>query len=1079
MDADGTERCVGKAIDGWIKRVALLFIALLFTPTLAAQTTTDVGGFRVQFIQPGDGGAGGVYVGVGGSDASGRYAADIVAPSAAQTAAFSRAFEYWTDVLNLPPAAGNPAAPVIRVVIRNVGLVNANALAFDDPSRDQGLVMSRILDGDTTPGPDGIDGRVIFFNPPGGFSLNPTTQLDGSATYEAIAIHEIAHALGIANVSFVVPQTGGAFDLNGAVTTTDNEPFTDLLQNINVGGNRAEFAGTNARAVFGGAGGPVSPPVQVNDTHLIIPFHTMTRGSSIPPGGGAAADFRNSPAFLPVELALMKDLGYNITLSDHFGSAYYQDNVTDSTGSSTPTARFGVGVYIQSDGSTITVDGNQTVSGDYGTGVRINGGQEGVEQNSNGTVLSVATTNGNMVTVEQGVTIDASGTGGIGLLQSAGANNVIIHRGDITANGAGGRGMVFDLGSDNLFNPISQAFYGLPAATQVDITGSIASSGNAIEVGGNSFVQTFNIMNGASISGDIVNGSGFTGSVVVFGRQADASGQAIAASSDANFQFTFNDDIQTRVLPVFGGVMSAQLAGGETTLNGLNNFEIMVIDAPATLSGTGAVATESGILHQGTIAPGPAIETFDIVGDMLTQNGMHEVDINSAGTTPGVNSDLVTVTGTNQIDGGQVAVSSGGEEIAVGSVYTFLQTGTLVVNTPFLFSDDMVNRAVVGDFDGTDYRFIVIRDAAFGVVGQSFNQMSVGGYLDAVAANPDVTALNTLINGLPFDADVQNALDQLGGEVYGTQLATRLNSTSTFLDLVTTQLRSSASEGCCRRAPQGNLSFWNQSYGWGGAIQTDGNAHGAHNSAGGTAFGLTETYGDAIAGVFYGYEGAYLSVGDLRSTIQSDIHRYGCHVATRSDEGYLRLLAMGGHVDSDASRTVVIGSGGGIAETNHANIDGWSASLDMEGGRSFCIPYGCLQPIVGWRYMHLDQSSFTESGAGVSRLAVSGSDFDLFRTRVGFDAMVRLTSWWNTSASLTSFWMHDFVDPIPGYSAALAVADQASFAARGTTVGRDHLVLSPGLNCYQGNVRLWANYLLDANHANVLHTGAGGMEVVW
>ncbi|QDU86828.1 Extracellular serine protease precursor [Pirellulimonas nuda] len=1015
--------------------------------------------------------------------------ADINNFSTAQKDAIRRAVLYWTEQLGMPAATAQ--SPVLRFVNSDSFGINANGASAHDSTLGKANTMSRIIDGASPTRPGGIDARVLIIDTGGFFLGGSPNQVDGTRTLESVSVHELAHTLGLINRN-VVPN--GA-DITAPGTFASNDPFTDLLTNQSLPNNFADFAGPNAAAVFG-----ADVPVQPNDTHTLVPFHTMTR-AYFDSAKGVEVDYRNSTGFLPVELAIMRDMGYDLTLSEHFGSAFYQDGTGPqvTAGASAPTKAYGVGVYVQADNLDLLVGGDQLVSGLNGTGVRIGGGQERVLHRGAAppAVIDPATFSGNTVTIDAAVRIEANGENGIGVLQSAGANNVIVHRGVITANGPNGRGIVFTFGDQNLgfstaggadYQVTSDDYANRPMAERVDVTGQIIAqngAGVAFEIDDSAAFGELNIMQGADIQGNIVSNTRsfstfdsafYNEPVLNFGYTPDANGQR-TLTPDVAFQFNYDGDIAgTRP---FDG----RLRGGVTELDGSATFSSVIIDQPATLGGTGVVAASGGLTINGAVNPGngPGIGTLDIVGNVINSaTGTLHIDSDSTGTTPGVNNDLLRVTGTALIAGGDAEVSGDGQEVAAGSVYTFLEADTLTVVTPLTFTHDLVNRTVVGDFDGINYRYVVLRDVAFADLGESFNQMNVGEYLDAVGADPDVAPIIDALNALPFDADVQTTLDQLTGEAYGTQVAARLQDTSAFLDLMTGALRGDTACRTCARVRPHTVGFWTQGYGWGSSIQSDGNARSSQHSAGGSVFGLTKQYDDGYSGgVFYAFDGMRSAVEQLGSSIDTETHRFGLHAECCTYEGFLRLLAMGSVSDSNARRSVAFGAGGAtVMEQNAAQMDGWAGSVDLEGGRTLSTKYGCVQPIIGCRYVHLGQDAFTESG-GATRLSVSDVDLDIFRSRLGADSMVRLTHWWNTSATLAAFWQHDYLNPVASYNATFVDADQAVFAARGAGLGRDRLTLAPGLNCWQGNVRMWTTYLLDANEVAVLHSGAGGIEFVW
>ena len=105
-------------------------------------------------------------------------------------------------------------------------------------------------------------------------------------------------------------------------------------------------------------------------------------------------------------------------------------------------------------------------------------------------------------------------------------------------------------------------------------------------------------------------------------------------------------------------------------MNGDFTTEVWV-DTGGVLGGSGEII---GDVHNfGTVAAGNSIGTLTVTGDYSVAAGAtHEVEINDAGTTPGVNNDLVEVSGTTTLQGGTVDVQAAAGTYSEGTTYRFL-----------------------------------------------------------------------------------------------------------------------------------------------------------------------------------------------------------------------------------------------------------------------------------------------------------------------------------------------------------------------------------------------------------------------
>lgn len=230
--------------------------------------------------------------------------------------------------------------------------------------------------------------------------------------------------------------------------------------------------------------------------------------------------FRNWLVPMEAELAVLKDIGYNVDLRKYFGKSYYLNNQTADfaggysewdgssyTGNPSTVAQ-GVGLHIYGNNNKITQSANIATVGEGSFGVRIDGV-------------------GNNYSLLGGSSIETNGKENLGIAVTWGKDHIInIKKGSsVEAAGEDGIAVAFDFG-DNLFGSQSDArgsyiryketFLGYlsisPSAEtdsalvkQFNVAGTITGNQAAIYIADNAHVKQINISDGAQINGDIVS----------------------------------------------------------------------------------------------------------------------------------------------------------------------------------------------------------------------------------------------------------------------------------------------------------------------------------------------------------------------------------------------------------------------------------------------------------------------------------------------------------------------------------------------------------------------------------------------
>jgi hypothetical protein len=318
-------------------------------------------------------------------------------------------------------------------------------------------------------------------------------------------------------------------------------------------------------------------------------------------------EYRNYPGFIEIEMAVMQDIGYTVDRHDFFGKSFYAngdgtpfynsaifgywDSALQSYDMSRPNlSSYALGAHLFAKDLNVIQTGSIWANGPGSAGIRIDGSN-------------------NKLTVARGTSIYADGLNGIGILAAYGKNHsIILQDGSyVHATGKNGVGVSFNFGMDLFGSDRGSYYYALvPIATDqdgflygdykimeelngalvktFDVSGSITGSrpheiitltprggvntntvyqessrqfvtGAAIYIDGTAQVDKINIMNGATINGNILSyrtqktdlvsqtlGLSDLVTDITFGYKADAAGAA-TTQADEHFKFTLKDNI--------------------------------------------------------------------------------------------------------------------------------------------------------------------------------------------------------------------------------------------------------------------------------------------------------------------------------------------------------------------------------------------------------------------------------------------------------------------------------------------------------------------------------------------------------
>ncbi len=321
--------------------------------------------------------------------------------------------------------------------------------------------------------------------------------------------------------------------------------------------------------------------------------------------------FRNWLVPMEAELALLKDLGYNIELRDYFGKSYYLDDITDTfatgysewngsayTGNPSNVAQ-GVGLHIYGDNNKITQTSDIVTNGEGSFGVRIDGvnnqytlsGGSSIETNGKENLgIAVTWGKGHIVNIEKNAEVTATGDEGIAVAFDFGEN--------MFGNLDDTRGSYINYDGEDNRVPLSETDKAL--VKQFNVAGTLSGKLAAIYIADNAHVEAINILNGAYINGNIVSdwNSEKSGPKSRVMREESGEWTYVDVSDESQIYFT-DININVGFNGTINGSIDGEVTDGINTLR-LNNEGIVNIKgekiAVYSFDNSGAVDIDNAVV---------------------------------------------------------------------------------------------------------------------------------------------------------------------------------------------------------------------------------------------------------------------------------------------------------------------------------------------------------------------------------------------------------------------------------------------------------------------------------------------------
>ncbi|PJI50061.1 MAG: autotransporter domain-containing protein [Pseudomonas sp.] len=1033
------------------------------------------------------------------------------------------AINYWATVIT--PAAGQPLAIV------NVGTSDTknNASGTSDmvsgetePSLTQAqAVLTGQPVGELTFGSHAQFelGRMDFDTLPFVPSQLPRTD---KTDVTAIALHELAHGLGIINSTEqsredkTKPAFGDRLDSwaqhlrddNGNPAQAKKEILCSLCTNeydptsFDVRKDQGYFTGENVNEVLAGAmpGVPVRMlGVLTDGTSVLDPdymSHIELKNSLM-----SHQSYRNYMTFMEAELAVLQDLGYQIDRRNMFGYSvygdgqtlynqhgYYQRNAegTDYLVGAYSTTTLGLGLHVYGSHNRIFQQADLLTRGDGAAGVRIDG-------------------EGNTLIVEPGTRIHADGLNGRGLLFAYGKDHNLIQRGDVEALGELGVAAEFNFGNNLLRN--SKEYRGsfirttddepadpLPElqgalVNTVDISGRLAGSAAAISISDNALVKQINVLSGAQIEGNILSAYNQKDEAgqqrltqLSFGRLNDGQGVALD-QTDPNFRMRYDGNIQ--------GInnLALNLRGGETSLGGQHQLYSVDVSEGATLAGTGTyqINGNGAFINRGTVAPGNSFGTLTVDGNyQQTDSGQLLAEVNDKGQH-----DTLKVNG-NAALGGRLTVAPlrgwYSPQWTINSNQLLSATSTTGAFTEMNAApiSPTLSLLATPQGDGNQLLSFARTTDAYSQYATSQNGRSVGeGLSQSATANANASASadrQQLYTTLDFSAadgsTIAKALDQLSPSAYSAMMASSLQREQQVADAI------SAREPGKLRDDEWQAFI--QPFGGNTRQNSDNHTVGYTTNSYGVIFGAEKAAssdGNLVIGLHGAASKQNLSLKDPQngdgdtSALELGVHaRYAQDPMAGS---YMLGSARVGYESGELKRKLSFDD---YSAQNKADWTGKSASVVGGGGYRFKLNENVsMGPLATLTYTSLWRDGTHEKGADGSALKLKSQQFDSLRSSVGLNSAMKfpLAGGRAIKAEGQITWDHELLNTDLIQDATFANYQGNSFRSKNTVMDRDSMGL-------RGNVRYSLSENVDIGagvSSNLFRTGynsvAGNLSLDW
>jgi outer membrane autotransporter protein len=655
----------------------------------------------------------------------------------------------------------------------------------------------------------------------------------------------------------------------------------------------------------------------------------------------------------------------------------------------------------------------------------------------------------------------------------------------------------------------------LPGILEVQGLGTLALTGANTYSGGTNILSGTLTGNTTSLQGNIADNASLIFNQTTSGTYAGVlSGTgSLTVQGPGAVTLTGNSGGFAGNTLVSGGA----LVIGPSTAPGASLGGSVTVQNGGTVSGLGTIGG-SLANSSGTIMPGGATGTLKVGGNYTQSNtGGLSIQLTQAGVSE------LAVNGAASLNG-TLEAAPGAGSYAPNSRFAILTAGGGISGKFAQFVNDMPASTLLVIYQPNEVELM-----PGGFAGQTRNEIAAANVLNIAfpSATGDFAATLTNAATLPA-AQIPQTLASFGGQIYANLAEVSLQNRRLFLGTMDERMRLLSGDGASGGVALGGLvpgawggganasqmaalgnaisdpqvvqtgslapattaaalpnNVWARGFGQFGSVGSNGGALGADYSTGGGAIGAelfrspTSLVGLAISG-----GQSSVSTNSLPETGTASFVQFGVYGAQTFDHGIAADGAMiYAHDFYDVSRDIVLPGASRTASSSHGGDD---AALDVGVSRPLRYEAWQITPRVGLSYFHIDQSSFSETGANSLDLSVSPTPLDALRSRIGVSVTQPVVlGETQIVPELHAAWTHDFLDDRGAIGAVLSGTPSTSFQQIGATTGRDAADLGVGVsfavaqNTVPGQLSAFIQYDATVAAHQTNNAVAGGLRLTW
>jgi len=400
---------------------------------------------------------------------------------------------------------------------------------------------------------------------------------------------------------------------------------------------------------------------------------------------------------------------------------------------------------------------------------------------------------------------------------------------------------------------------------------------------------------------------------------------------------------------------------------------------------------------------------------------------------------------------------------------------------------------------GDNFAGIAFLGFQFNDNAETFNHSQVAQILDGALAAGIFGDVGFLAQGLQgLDQAGQKAVfEQFAGDIFASNATIQTQNATNRNRRVADRLRSTGGGGGffgATAAPQPQMlaasdddfvvrgqntrfrQTWATLYGYGGDIDSNGNASQIDYNSMGVTLGMESACCGSLVGVFADFGEGNLDTFNGAQQVDTTHQLIGGYVRRNVGPNYLIGIGSWGFDAYQGSRSLPLAN-----VTARSKFQGDQLSLYGEAGRDMAFGSFTVQPYIAGQFVHVHQEGFSEQGAGLLNLTVGDENYDSVRSLVGVRTSAsRCSRWGLVTGTLRAEWMHEYNDDANLIVGNFNVLGGPAFGVQGIDPGNDWAFLGAGLSV-QGNnwTRYFVNYDAQVNSQNLTHIAWAGVEKAW